>query len=144
MSKFPWYLMESWSVINPPKQSGAAQHVLGHSRHLNKPGRYGTDVCPTNCASVPYMQIYVPIKSLTKPNSPFQHLDGGRSLRMWKPTFSSCPCLREIKSKFPSPLNSALIASYTPTWVGSSVLLSSRSSAIMYKNERFLWTCGNE
>lgn len=134
-----------WSanVINLCKQPGAVQDVLGHSRYLNKPGRCGTEACPSNFTSVPYRQMDIPIKSLTKPNSSFQHLDGWRSLRMWKPRFSSCPRLRKVKSKF-SLLKTVLIASYGPTWMGISPLLCSRSSAIMYKNDRFLRTCGNE
>lgn len=42
-------------MINLLKQSGAMQNVLGHSRHRNKPDRYGTEACATNCASVLYI-----------------------------------------------------------------------------------------
>lgn len=113
--------------------------ALGHSRHLKKSRRYGTEIYPINCVSVPYMKTYATIESLTKPSSPFLYLKGVRTLRVWKPRFCSCPCL-----KFLPPLSSALIASFKLTWMGSSILLSSRSSVILYKNERFLWTCGNE
>lgn len=72
--------------------------ALGHSRHLKKPSRYSTGICPINCVSVPNMRVYATIKSLTKPSLPFQHLNGVRTLRVWKPRFCSCPCLREIPS----------------------------------------------
>lgn len=70
----------------------------GHSRHLKKPSRYGTEKCLINCVSVPHMRKYATIKSLTKPSLSFQHLNGVRTLRVWKPRFCSCPCLREIPS----------------------------------------------
>lgn len=93
-----WKLDCSHPVNESLDDKQPVKDALGHSRHLKKPSRYGTEMCPINCVSVPYMRIYATIKSLTKPSLPFQHLNGVRTLKVWKPKFCSCPCLRDIPS----------------------------------------------